>query len=155
MYNVIIERHTSRQGCRIRWLHFCKGVRHPHTHTSVYDMTINHLMAWLHSWSFRECRVLLHFHYIQLHSDLEWLYLWVTQLWVKKNCLINYTIPNRTIRVRYQNLKRFDWVQTNGSCRNCYLETICLLIIYIYIYIYISKVCDCSRRWPEGSLFNS
>ena len=41
-------------------LHLCRGVRsHP---MSVLDMTLSYLMVRLQSWSFGECRVLLHCH---------------------------------------------------------------------------------------------
>ena len=39
---------------------------------SVLDMTLNHLIVKLQSWSFGECGVPLHCHYSQVHSDSEW-----------------------------------------------------------------------------------
>ena len=48
-------------GCRILWLHLCRGVRPPLT--SVLDMTLNNLMVrFQQCWSFGECRVPLHCH---------------------------------------------------------------------------------------------
>ena len=45
--------------------------------TIVLDMTLNHLIVRLQSWRFKECRVSFHFHYSQVHSDREMLYLLV------------------------------------------------------------------------------
>ena len=53
---------------RIHRLHLCRSVRPPPTS----DMTLNHLMARLQSWSLGKCRVLLHCLYSKVHSDLEW-----------------------------------------------------------------------------------
>ena len=36
--------------------------------TSTLDMTLNNLMVWLQSVSFRDCEVLFHCHYSQVHS---------------------------------------------------------------------------------------
>ena len=58
-------------GCRIHWLHLCRGVRPPPT--SVLDMTLNNLMVRFQQyWSFGECRVPLHCHSSQVHSGPEW-----------------------------------------------------------------------------------
>ena len=58
-------------GCRIHWLHLCRGVRTPLT--SVLDMTLNNLMVrFQQCWSFGECRVPLHCHCSQVHSGAEW-----------------------------------------------------------------------------------
>ena len=58
-------------GCRIHWLHFCRGVRPPLT--SVLDMILNNLMVRLQKrWSFGECGVPLHCHRSQVHSGPEW-----------------------------------------------------------------------------------
>ena len=58
-------------GCRIHWLHLCRGVR-PHQ-TSVLDMTLNNLMVrFQQCWSFGECGVPLHCHRSQVHSGPEW-----------------------------------------------------------------------------------
>ena len=58
-------------GCRIHWLHLCRGVRPPLT--SVLDMTLNNLMVrFQQCWSFEECRVPLHCHRSQVHSGPEW-----------------------------------------------------------------------------------
>ena len=40
--------------------------------TSVLDMTLNHLIVRLQSWSFGECRVTFHCYYSQVHSNSEW-----------------------------------------------------------------------------------
>ena len=40
-------------GCKIHWLCLCRGVRTPHTQTSVPDITLNNLMVRLqYCWSF-------------------------------------------------------------------------------------------------------
>ena len=57
-------------GCRIEQLYLCRGGG-PLPMT-VLDMALNNLMLKLHSWSFRERGVPLHYHYSQVHSDLEW-----------------------------------------------------------------------------------
>ena len=58
-------------GCRIHWLHLCRGVRPPPT--SVLDMTLNNLMVrFQQCWSFGECGVPLHCHHSQVHSGPEW-----------------------------------------------------------------------------------
>ena len=58
-------------GCRIHWLHLCRGVRPPIT--SVLDMTLNNLMVRFQQyWSFGECGVPLHCHRSQVHSGPEW-----------------------------------------------------------------------------------
>ena len=62
---------SSRLGCRIHWLHLCRGVR-PHPMNVLY-MTLNSLMVrsqWW--WSFGECREPLHCHCSQVHSGLAW-----------------------------------------------------------------------------------
>ena len=53
-------------GCKIHQMHLCRGVRDP---TSALDMTLYHLLARLQPWSFEQCRVHLHCHYSQAHSD--------------------------------------------------------------------------------------
>ena len=54
--------------CRLHRLHLCRGVRPPsHYATSVLDMTFNNQAL-----KSGECRVLLHSHYSQVHSDSEW-----------------------------------------------------------------------------------
>ena len=59
-------------GCRIHWLHLCRGVRPPPI-TSVLDMTLNNLMLrFQQCWSFGECGVPLHCHRSQVHSGPEW-----------------------------------------------------------------------------------
>ena len=58
-------------GCRIHWLHLCRGVRPPLT--SVLDMTLNNLMVRFQQCSsFGECGVPLHCHCSQVHSGPEW-----------------------------------------------------------------------------------
>ena len=58
-------------GCRIHWLHLCRGVRPPLT--SVMDMALNNLMVrFQQCWSFEECGVPLHCHRSQVHSSPEW-----------------------------------------------------------------------------------
>ena len=58
-------------GCRIHWLHLCRGVRPPPT--SVLDMTLNNLMVrFQQCWSFGECGEPFHCHRSQVHSGLEW-----------------------------------------------------------------------------------
>ena len=58
-------------GCRIHWLHLCRGIRS--TLTSVLDMTLNNLMVrFQQCWSFGECGVPLHCHCSQVHSGPEW-----------------------------------------------------------------------------------
>ena len=58
-------------GCRIHWLHLCRGVSPPLT--SVLDMTLNNLMVrFQQCWSFGECGVPLHCHCSQVHSGPEW-----------------------------------------------------------------------------------
>ena len=58
-------------GCRIHWLHLCRGVRP--TLKSVLDMTLNNLMVrFQQCWSFGECGVPLHCHRSQVHSGPEW-----------------------------------------------------------------------------------
>ena len=59
-----------------------RGVKSPTT-MSVLDMILNYLIVRLHTWSFEEYRVLLHWHYSLVHSDLECLYLLRSHLWVK------------------------------------------------------------------------
>ena len=56
-------------GCRIHRLQLCWGVRPSYSWTSALDMTQNHLIVKLHSWSFGECGVPLHCHCTQVHSD--------------------------------------------------------------------------------------
>ena len=57
-------------GCRIHWLHLCRGVR-PHL-TSILDMTLNNLMVrFQQCWSFGECGVPLHCHRAQCNI-LTW-----------------------------------------------------------------------------------
>ena len=59
-------------GCRIHRLYLWRGIRFL-LPTSVLLMRLNHLTARLQlCWSFEECRVLLHCHRSQIHSDLEW-----------------------------------------------------------------------------------
>ena len=59
-------------GCRIHWLHLCRGVRPPPL-TSVLDMTLNNLMVrFQQCWSFGECGVPLHCPHSQVHSRPEW-----------------------------------------------------------------------------------
>ena len=57
-------------GCRICRLHPCRKVRP--SPTRVLDMTLNHPMVRFQLWSFRECGVLLHCHYFQVHSYPGW-----------------------------------------------------------------------------------
>ena len=47
------------------------GIKPP-APSSVLNMTSNHLMVKLLSWSFWDYGVLLHCHCTQAHSDLEW-----------------------------------------------------------------------------------
>ena len=55
-------------GCRIHWLHLCRGVK-PHLPMSVLDMTLNNLMVrFQQCWSFGECGVPLYCHCSQVHS---------------------------------------------------------------------------------------
>ena len=75
--------------CRICQLHLCKGVR---PSQRVLDITLNHLMVVLQSWSFRECGVLCH--YFQVHSLLKWQYVLGSPLLVKYNYLIIYYMWN-------------------------------------------------------------
>ena len=59
-------------GCKIHWLHLCRGVRLPPP-TSVLDMTLNSLMGrFQQCWSFGECGVPLHCHRFQVHSGSAW-----------------------------------------------------------------------------------
>ena len=59
-------------GCRIHWLHLCRGVDPPPL-TSVLDMTLNNLIVkFQQCWSFREYGVPLHYHLSQVHSRPEW-----------------------------------------------------------------------------------
>ena len=59
-------------GCRIHWLHLCRGVSPPPL-TSVLVMTLNNLMVrFQQCWSFGECGVPLHCHRSQVHSGPEW-----------------------------------------------------------------------------------
>ena len=59
------------RGCRIHWLHLCRGVRP--SLMSVPDMTLNNLMVRFQQCSsFGECRVPLHCHRSQVHSGPEW-----------------------------------------------------------------------------------
>ena len=44
-----------------------------------------HLTVKLQSWNFQECEELFHCHYSQVYSDLEWLYLSGSHLWVKSS----------------------------------------------------------------------
>ena len=58
-------------GCRIHWLHLCRGVRPPLT--SILDRTLNNLMVrFQQCWSFGEWGVPLHCHRSQIHSGPEW-----------------------------------------------------------------------------------
>ena len=55
-------------GCRIYWLHLCRGVR-PNPLTSALYMTLNNLMVrFQQCWSFGECGIPLHCHRSQVHS---------------------------------------------------------------------------------------
>ena len=47
----------------------CRGVRP--SPKSVLDITLNNLMVRFQPWRFWECRVLLHCHRSQLHTDTE------------------------------------------------------------------------------------
>ena len=59
-------------GCRIHWLHLCRGVRPP-PQTSVLDMTLNNLMVrFQQCWSFGECGIPLHCHRSKAHSGPDW-----------------------------------------------------------------------------------
>ena len=94
-------------GCRIHWLHFCRGVRHPHL-TSVLDMTLNNLMVrFQQCWSFGECGVPLHCHWhtyakmnclIKLNSFKIEMFLTI-KLYLHLNCMLmlNWIIWNRTV----------------------------------------------------------
>ena len=59
-------------GYRIHRLLLCRGGKTPPP-TSVLDMTLNNLMVrFQQCWSLGECRVPLHCHCSQVHSDPEW-----------------------------------------------------------------------------------
>ena len=49
----------------------------------VLDMMLNHVIMRLQFWSSGECRVFLHSHYSQVHSDPEWKYLLGSHLRIK------------------------------------------------------------------------
>ena len=53
-------------GCRICLLHLCRGVRS--LPTSIWIMTLYHLMVRFQSWIFGKCGILFHCHYFQVHS---------------------------------------------------------------------------------------
>ena len=58
-------------GCRIHWLHLCRGVR-PRPNECP-DMTLNNLMVrFQQRWSFGECGVPLHCHRSHVHSGPAW-----------------------------------------------------------------------------------
>ena len=51
--------------------------------TFIMDMTVNHMMVRLQSWSFWESYVTVHCHYFQGNSDPDWYYLLEFHLWFK------------------------------------------------------------------------
>ena len=55
---------------------------HPNLGCPGYDTKL-HMMAMFHFWRFGECRIPLHWHYSQVHSDLVWCYLLGSHLWIK------------------------------------------------------------------------
>ena len=58
-------------GCKIRRLHFCRGLKTPPNKCSGYDTQL-HLMVKHQIWSLVECKVHLQCYYSLVHSDPEW-----------------------------------------------------------------------------------
>ena len=58
---------SSQSGGGIKYTDCISAERQDPTPMSVLDMALSHLIVRLQSWSFGECRVLLHCHYFQVH----------------------------------------------------------------------------------------
>ena len=76
IYHLFVR--TVGWNCRIHRLHLCREGRPPPP-ISVLNMTLNQ-MARLLSRSFEEYGVPFNYHCSQVHSDLEWLYSFVSSL---------------------------------------------------------------------------